>query len=758
MAFSAVGRSLPRVDGEEKVTGRTRFAADLEMRGLVYGRILLSPYAHARIRRLSTASARAVPGVVAVLTADDLPGGDAVPTQRGRGLLARGEVRFAGEPVAVVLAESDAAAHDGLERLSSSVDYDPLPVLIDPVAAADPSAPLVQPDLAGKSTEALLHAAVKAAEDAGDGRPSNVTSRVRFVRGDIDRGFRDAAVVARRTFRTSVVHQAYIEPHATTAEYDPSARRLTVWTATQGLFYVRENMAAVLGLPEASVRVVPMAVGGGFGAKILLLEPLAGALAMLVRRPVQLTLTRTDEFRTGTPAPQALLDVRLGVRSDGTLTALQARILFDAGALPGAPVTIAALLLGGYYRIPHLDVRGEEVLTHKAPTGAYRAPGAPQATFALESVVDDLAKDLEHDPLEFRLRNVSKDGDPMPNGEPWPRIGLEAALQALREDPLARRLGRGTNHEGVGLAVGGWLGGLEPASACVRLNTDGTVHVIVGSIDISGTATGLAQIAAEAMGMPPERVRVIGADSDTAPASGMSGGSKITYTVGGALQRAAEDARRQLVRLAASRLEAADADIEIVDCKAQVRGSPARAIAVADLARMTSGFGAGHAPVFGVASEAITQRAPALGAHLARAHVDPESGRVRVAEYAVAQDVGKAINPAAVRSQIHGGVAQGIGWALLEEMEYDEAGSLSTGSFLDYAVPRAGDVPEIRVTLVEVPSERGPFGAKGVGEPPVVPVAAAIANAVAAATGTRLEHLPMTPERIVTALARPGRT
>jgi CO/xanthine dehydrogenase Mo-binding subunit len=757
MAFSVIGRSLPRVDGEEKVTGRTRFAADVEMRGLVYGRILLSPHAHARIRRLSTESARATPGVVAVVTAADLPWGEAVPAQRGRGLLARGEVRFAGEPVAVVLAESEAASHDGLERLAASVDYEPLPSLVDPLAAADPAAPLVQPDLAGKSTEALLHAALAAAEESGDGRPSNVTSRVRFVRGDIERGFRDAAVTVGRTFRTPVVHQAYIEPHATIAEFDPSGHRLTVWTATQGLFYVREHVAAVLGLPEASVRIIPMAVGGGFGAKILLLEPLAGALAMLLRRPVRLALTRVDEFRTGTPAPQAILEVRMGARRDGTLTALQARILFDAGALPGAPVSIAALLLGGYYRIPHLDVRGQEVLTHKAPTGAYRAPGAPQATFAVESVVDDLARALEHDPLEFRLRNVSKEGDPMPNGEPWPRIGLDASLQALREDPLARQVGRGRDHEGVGLAVGGWLGGLEPASACVRLNTDGTVHVIVGSIDISGTATGLAQIAAEAMGVPPEQVRVIGADSDTAPAAGMSGGSKITYTVGGALQRAAEDARRQLARLAASRLEAAEVDVEIVDGKARVRGAPARSIAVAELARMTSGFGAGHAPVFGVASEAITQRAPALGAHLARAHVDAESGRVRILEYVVAQDVGKAINPAAVRSQIHGGVAQGIGWALLERMEYDEAGTLSTGSFLDYALPRAGDVPAMRVMLVEVPSQRGPYGAKGVGEPPVVPVAAAIGNAVAAATGARVEDLPMTPERIVTALARTTR-
>jgi len=752
MAVSVIGRSLRRVDGEEKVTGRARFAADLELRGLLHGRLLLSPHAHATIRRIPRDAALAVPGVVAVFTADDLPHDGAAPSSRAHCLLARGEVRFAGEPVAVVVAETEASAQDGLERLASATEYEPLPALVDPIAASAPDAPLVQPDLSGKSGEALLHAALKTADEPAADRPSNVASRVRFSRGDVDHGFRDAAVVVARRFRTSVVHQAYLEPHASVAEYDPYGRRLTVWTATQGLFYAREAIAGVLGLPESSVRVLPMVFGGGFGAKIVLLEPLAGALAMRLGRPVRLTLTRVDEFQTGTPAPQSVLEVKVGARQDGSLCALQARLVFDAGAFPGAPVAIAGLLLGGYYRIPHLDIQGHEVLTHKAPVGAYRAPGAPQATFAIESVVDELARALGANPLEFRLRNVSQAGDPMPNGEPWPRIGLREALEALRDDPLARPRGR-VPGEGVGVAIGGWLGGLEPASACVRLNADGTVQVLVGSVDISGTATGLAQITAEAMGIPVAHVRVVGGDTDAAPAAGMAGGSKIIYTVGAAVQGAADDARRQVIRLAAARLEAAEADLEIVDGRAQVRGAPGRAVAVADLAKMTSGFGAGRPPVFGVASQAITERAPAFGAHLARVRVDPESGRVQVLEYAVAQDVGRAINPASVRAQIHGGVAQGIGWALFERMDYDAEGGLATASFLDYALPRAGDVPPIRTTLVEVPSERGPYGAKGVGEPPVVPVAAAIGNAIADATGARVDRLPMTPDVVVAAVA-----
>ena len=752
MPFSVVGQSVPRVDGEEKLTGRTQFVADQEMRGLLHARLFLSPYAHARIRRIPVAAARAVPGVVAVLTADDLPFGDAVPNVRGRCLLARGEVRFAGDPVAVVVAETEEAAADGLERLASGAEFDPLPALVDPVAAADPGAPLVQPGLAGKSAEASLHAAVKVEEESNDQRPSNVTSRVRFVRGDIERGLRESALVVGRTFRTSVVHQAYIEPHATTAAFDPSSRRLTVWTATQGLFYSRENVAQVLGLPESSVRIIPMAVGGGFGAKILLLEPLAGALAMLLGRPVRVVLTRSDEFRTATPAPQSTLEVRLGARRDGTLVAIQAQLLFDAGALPGAPLNIAALMLGGNYQAPHLDIQGREILTHKAPIGAYRAPGAPQAAFALESVLDDLARGLGLDPIEFRLRNASQGGDPMPSGEPWPRIGLRESLQAIQEDPLWRN--RERDGRGIGVAAGGWLGGLEPASACIRLNTDGGAQVIVGSVDISGTATGLAQIAAEMLGLPVSRVRLVGADSDSAPYAGMSGGSKIIYSVGSAVVKAAEDARRQLLALAARRLEASEADLEITGGVVGVRGVPARTIAVADLVKLTSGFGAGNPPIFGVASEAIVQRAPAFGAHVARIRLDADSGRVRVVDYAVAQDVGRAINPAAVRGQIHGGVAQGVGWALLERMLYDEQGSVATGTFLDYALPRATDVPPIRINLVEVPSERGPYGAKGVGEPPVVPVAAAIGNAIMDACGARVEELPIVPESVVAALRR----
>ncbi|HEV2440401.1 MAG TPA: xanthine dehydrogenase family protein molybdopterin-binding subunit [bacterium] len=762
MALTIVGQSLPRVDAQEKLTGRTVFTGDQDLRGLLHGRLVLSPHAHATIRRIPVDVAKVVPGVVAVLTAAELPFGDETPNARGRCLLARGETRFPGEPVAAVLAESEGAAADGAARLAAAIEYDALPALIDPVAAADRSAPLVQPGLQGASSEAGAHGAAAAAQEEEEKAPGNVASQVKFARGDIERGLRESAVVVRRTFRTAVVHQAYIEPHATIADFDRGARRLTVWTPTQGLFYTREQTASVLGLPESSVRIVPMPVGGGFGGKILLLEPIAGALAMVAGRPVRLVLTRAEEFQTATPAPQSILEVALGASSDGEFRALQARLLFDAGALPGAPVTICGLLMGGAYRVANLDIRGREVLTHKPPQGAYRAPGSVQAAFAIESVVDEIAEALGQDPLELRVRNVSQEGDPMPDGGRWPRIGLRESLLAVRESRLwrerPRRGGAKTRRAdgtlaGTGIAVGGWLGGLEAASACIRPNPDGTIHVVVGSVDISGSATSLAQIAAETIGVPMQQVRLVPEDSDGAPQSGMSGGSKIIYTVGSAVQKAAADARRQILALAAKRLEVAEADLDIVDGTVRVRGVPSRAVAVADVIKMTSGFGAQHAPVFGVASEAITTRSPGFAAHVAAVEVDPDSGRVRVTGYAAAQDVGRAINPALVQGQIQGGVAQGIGWALFEQMVYDEAGTLTTGTFADYALPRSTDVPPVDVHLVEVPSARGPFGAKGVGEPPVVPVSAAIANAITDASGARFDSLPITPERVVAAIA-----
>jgi CO/xanthine dehydrogenase Mo-binding subunit len=760
---SVLGSRVRRVDSEDKITGLARFTADLQLPGVLHGRLLLSPYAHARITRIASGQARTHPGVVAVVTAADLKDllkADA--NSRARDLLAGDRARFCGQPVAAVLAESEAAAEDALSVVE--VEYEPLPAVLDPLEALKPDAPAVWEDgLPGESAEAGMHATIEAGGEESEEKPKskNVASTVEHDGGDVERGFAEAEVVVEQTYRTAMVHQGYLEPHASVAALDPLGN-LTIWTSTQALFYSRSEVAELLGQPEAKVRVVPMPVGGGFGGKVVLLEPLAAALAMLVKRPVSLVYTRMDEFLSTTPAPQSIIELKLGAKRDGALTALEARLIFDAGLYPGAPTAVAALVIGGYYPVPNFKIRGYEVVSNKTAQGAYRAPGAVQGTYAIESSMDELARELNIDPIELRLKNCAEEGDKLPNGAPWPRIGLRACLERLREHPLwqehkrdgARRDGR---LEGVGVAAGGWLGGIQPASAVCRLEADGTLNVVVGSVDISGTNTGLAIMAAEALGVGREQVNIVNADTGTAPYSGMSGGSKITLTTGAAVMKAAEDARRQVLAIAADQLEASVDDLEIADGKVQVRGVPERNVTLAKLAQDSMAFGGKYEPIFGRGSTAINQRAPGFAAHLARLRVDPDTGQTEVSQYVAVQDVGRAVNPAGVEDQIMGGVVQGIGWALYEQMAYDASGQLMTASLLDYTLPGSHQAPlEIEPIIVEVPSQSGPYGVRGVGEPPVVPVAATVANALRDATGARLTELPMNAERVAAALLRDG--
>jgi CO/xanthine dehydrogenase Mo-binding subunit len=762
---SVLGSRVRRVDSEDKITGLARFTADLQLPGVLHGRLLLSPYAHARITRIDPAPALEHPGVVAVITAEDLRDllkADA--NSRARDLLADDRARFCGQPVAAVLAESEAAAEDALSLVE--VEYEPLPAVLDPLEALEPDVPAVWEDgLPGESAEAGMHATIEAGGGESEDKPKskNVASTVEHDGGDVERGFAEAEVVVEQTYRTSMVHQGYLEPHASIAALDPLGN-LTIWTSTQALFYSRSEVAELLGQPEAKVRVVPMPVGGGFGGKVVLLEPLAAALAILVKRPVSLVYTRMDEFLSTTPAPQSVIELKLGAKRDGTLAALDARVIFDAGLYPGAPTAVAALLVGGYYPIPNFRIRGYEVVSNKTAQGAYRAPGAVQGTYAIESSMDELARQLNLDPIELRLKNCAEEGDKLPNGAPWPRIGLRACLERLRDHPLWQEHRRGGSPragdgrlEGVGVAAGGWLGGIQPASAVCRLEADGTLNVVVGSVDISGTNTGLAMMAAEALGVGREQVSIVNADSGTAPYSGMSGGSKITLTTGAAVVKAAEDARRQVLAIAADQLEASVEDLEIADGKVQVRGVPERSVTLAKLAQDSMAFGGKYEPIFGRGQTAINQRAPGFAAHLARVGVDPDTGKTEVMHYVAVQDVGKAVNPVGVEDQIMGGVVQGIGWALYEQMAYDASGQLMTASLLDYTLPGSHQAPlEIEPIIVEVPSQSGPYGVRGVGEPPVVPVAATVANALRDATGARLAELPMNAERVAAALRRDG--
>jgi len=746
VAHAAVGQRTKRLDAPPKLTGQERFTGDLRPANLLFARPVGSAYAHARIRGIDASAALAIPGVVAVLTPDELALVRDRAGNPAKAPIAHGEALHAGHFLALVLAETDAAAQDGVAAVE--VDYEPLPpvVALDQAMAAD--APRVRESGEdANDEEAAMHNADAAqrAEADDEPLPANVSNSVHFHRGDIEQGLAEADAVVDLTFDSQTVHQGYLETQSCLVTIEPLGD-LTVYTSTQAAFYCRTRVAEAVGLPLQRVNVVPMPVGGGFGGKFVLIEPLVAAAAVSVGRPVFLQYSRMDDFLAANPAPDCRFEVKLGAKKDGTLTALQARVLFGTGASAGSPLQIASILLGGYYRFPNLDIRGFEVLTHKPPSGAYRAPGAQQASFAIESAMDELARKLGLDPLEMRLTNCVVEGDQRPNGNAWPRIGLKESLEALRDHPAwqgraaAKAAGRG-----VGIAVGGWPGGVEPATAVCRLDADGRLTVVLGSVDLTGTNTTFAQVAAETFGMAAEEISVTTADTDAAPYAGGTGGSKITYTLGPAVQKAAEDARRQILDIAAQHLEAAVEDLEIADGMVRVKGVPSSGVSLRQIAAMSMSFGQKYEPVFGRGSTAITESAPGFAVHLAEVAVDDLTGETTITRYVAVQDVGFAINPAAVEGQIHGGVAQGIGWALYEGMAYDADGQLLTASLMDYTLPKAGMIPPIETVLVEVPSEHGAYGSKGVGEPPAIPGPATIANAIRDAVGVRVTELPIRP-------------
>ena len=761
---TTVGKSERRQDGPDKLTGQTRYAGDMVVSGLLHARLVLSPYAHARIISIDTSAAMDIPGVQAVYTSETLgikaPGGNS----RAMAPLAQGEALWCGHPVAIVLAETEAAAEDGAAVVD--VDYEPLPAVMDPIAAMQPNSPLARPRNANETGEIAgggAHAAVAKEEEEETDKEElslNVADKAHIHAGDIAAGWREAEVVVERTYRTSQVHQSYMEPQSITVVPDKTGRNMTIWPSSQGMFAVRSDVSTALDIPERQIRVESVPIGGAFGGKFGLIEPLAAAAAYTARKPVRLVYTRSEDLLAGNPAPATVFTVKMGAKRDGTLVALEARIIFDSGAYPGAGVFLGGLLLGSSYRCPNMDFRGYEVLTNTVSVGAYRAPGAPQATFALESSVDELCRALEMDPAQFRLKNALKEGDSTLDHRKWPRIGLLECIEKASQHPLwAQREQQKTVPDelkgwkiGIGMASGGWPGGTEPAAAACRLENDGSLTVIVGSVDLTGSDTSMALIAAEGLGMPTSSVNVAHDNTDTMPYAGGTGGSKTTYTVGAAVLRAAQDARQQILDIAAEMLEAAPADLQIEGDKVVVRGAPTRSVTLASIAGASMQFAGKYAPIYGRGRSANRFSSPMFAAHVAKVAVDPETGEVRVLDYVAAQDVGFAINPAEVEGQIEGGVTQGLGWALFEGLVYDENGQALTTSLMDYALPHSYDVPNITPILVYIPSDLGPFGSKGVGEPPVVPVGATIANAVRDAVGARVTQLPITAERLFQAM------
>jgi len=725
------------IEGNSKVTGNLKYVADIQMAGMLHARLVTSQHAHARILNIDTTEAAKLPGIVAILTAADLP--DILPTTRQRLLLARERVIFAGQPVALVLAESANVAEDAIEQIF--VEYEPLPAAITLDEAMAPDAPLVWPTgKPGESEEAAAHGADVGGEEEDAPQLSNVAKSLKFERGDVAAGFAEADIILERTFTTPMVHQAPLETHGCAIMIDPMLQEVTVWTPTQGPFVVRQQVADILGLPETQVRCISTPVGGGFGGKGVLYEPLVALAVQKIGRPIRLLLSREEEFIATNAAPPGRMKVKLGAKNDGTMTALQAEVAYNSGCYPSSPTGISMTVMGSIYTTPNVELTGLDVVSFRPSSGAYRAPGVPQGQFCLESMVDELAHKLEIDPVALRLQNAAKPGEPMIHGETWPSMGMTQVLEAVQAHPLwQNRTSAKSTGRGVGMAIGGWPGGTGPASAACMLERDGTLKIQLGSVDISGTNTGFALMAAETFGISPDKISISSGDTSLNAYALNAGGSKITYTVGAAVIKAVAEAKQQTLELVSEILEVSTEDLEIVEDKVQVKGTPDSAISLAELASRTMQFGGQYAPVAATGRNVITGRSPGFCAQIAEVEVDEQSGEVKVHNIVIVQDVGRAINPVGIEGQMMGGAMQGVG-------------PLSA-SWMDYTMPHISQAPDkYEMVMVEVASEDGPMGVRGVGEPSIIPTAGAIANAIHDATGARLVDIPMTPPRVFNAM------
>ncbi len=750
--FEVVGTRPVRHDGVDKVTGRAAYGADASWPGMLHGAVLRSPHAHARIVAIDTSAAEAMPGVKAVLVGRDLPDtnaaislGEAAIDLRdiSHSMLARDKVVYHGQAVAAVAATSIDIAREAAAKIA--VTYETLQPVLTVDEAMAPNAPILHPTLKTKGAPP---------DSAG---PTNVAQEMHFKRGDIDAGFAEADVIVEREFRTPTVHQGYIEPHACIARCGEDGRAV-VWCTTQGPFVVRDACAAIAGLDAAHVKVIPSEIGGGFGGKIVVyLEPIALALSRKAQRPVKMVMSRDEVFRATGPTSGTKIRVKLGAKRDGTFVAAKLWLAYEAGAFRGSPVGAGmACSLAPYKTIPNFVVDAYDVVVNKPKVAAYRAPGSPMASFAVESVVDEIARELKMDPIDLRLKNAVEEGDNAWYGPKLGPIGLKTLLETAKTHPHWHAPLE--PHQGRGFALGFWFNAGMNSSATITMNGDGSAAVFTGNPDIGGTRAAQAMMVAEELGIPVDRVRPSVADTDSAGYTDVTGGSRVCYATGMAVIRAAEDVREQLKARAATMWNVApDAVtwergrvIPPEGAKDAKTGEAAKPLTVADIASRVAHTGG---PLVGRAALYAPMAGPGFGGHICDVEVDPDTGRSRIVRYTALQDVGKAVHPSYVEGQIQGGVAQGIGWALNEEYVYNRDGIMENAGFLDYRMPVASDLPMIDTVIIEVANPLHPYGVRGVGEVPIVPPLGAVANAMRSATGIRFTELPLSPPRVLEQIA-----
>ena len=733
--FSAIGKNSIRVDAMDKVTGRATYAGDVYLPGMLMCKIMTSTRSHAKIVSIDTTAAQALPGVRCVITGSDYPdvrfGSGALKDRR---IMAREEVFYIGEPVAAVAADDEMTALEAIGLIE--IKYEDIKHVVDPLQA-----------ISGKSVD--VHTDLEDFEGFGFALGGNNCTMLDSDRGDVEQGFKDSDVIIEETYHTQPISQGFLEPMACVADVEANGR-LDIYASTQGPYQVRSQLASVLDMSIGNIKVTAMEMGGGFGAKLrLALEGFPAMLAIKTGKPVKLVNTREEAFTLNGPRLETNIYLKTGVTNAGKILVREARSVFDVGAYLGAGPNAGVGHGLGAYSIANFKLRSYGVYTNKLYVGSYRASGVADMNFATESHTDVIAHKLGIDPMEFRIKNALSEGDTAVNGSTIPVNGLMETILAVKERMgLPKKMEEG---RGVGIAVGEWRSGSGPSTASISINEDGTVSLLTGSVDISGSDTSLAQIAAESLGLRLEQVVVAKRNTDMAPFTGPSGGSRIVYSQGRAVQNASEDAKAKLLDLASDRFGVQADALECAGGSVYVQDNPLQSLDLGQLARMSLTSRGG--PIIGTASLSSLPYAPVFNAQAAEVIVDRETGQVRVTRFVQAQDIGKAINPMGVEGQLEGGAVQGIGRALSEEILIDkETGQIRNPSLATYLMPLSVDMPDIENILVEVPSADGPFGARAVAESPGFGPPAAIANAIFDAVGVRIKTLPLSAERVLAAI------
>ena len=734
--FKVVGTRPTRPDGVDKVTGRAKYGADLYAPGMLVGRVLRSPHAHARIKGIDASKALAAPGVKAVVTAADFRSVRRSLRDVLENCLAQGKALYEGHAVAAIAAVDVEAADAALALIE--VDYEVLPHVTDVEAAMAPDAPLLREDM------------ITSGMDPAPTKPSNIASFMELGHGDVAKGFEAADVVVERSFKTEATHQGYIEPHACLASVaqDGSAE---LWCCTQGHFVVRDTCAQLCGMEVSRLRVTASEIGGGFGGKTtVFIEPVALMLSKKAGLPVKIVMDRAEVFKATGPTSSTAMKVRVGATKDGRITAGAAELCYQGGAFPGSPIEFGAMSAFACYDLENLHVSGYDVIVNRPKQAAYRAPGAPMSTFAVESVIDEVADKLGMDRIDFRLKNASRNGSQSAYGPKFGTIGLVETLEAAKAHPhYSAPLAPG---QGRGVACGFWFNFGGQTSVSLNVQMDGTIGLSLGTPDIGGSRASMCLMAAEELGIPYDRVRAIITDTASLGYNDTSEGSRVTFSAGMATIAASRDAVVKLCERAAKMWGIPEDAVVWENGEAKPSGSNAGDFDPLSLADIAAKAGNTGGPIAGHSEINADGAGVSFATHLVDSEVDQETGQVKILRYTVIQDAGKAVHPSYVEGQFQGGAAQGIGWALNEEYIYGEDGKLQNAGFLDYRLPVASDLPMIDTVIVEVANPGHPYGVRGVGETSIVPPLAAVANSVSAAAGVRLTHLPMSPPRVRAAI------